>query len=210
VLSAYISSISAVTYFTLWSKMTYMSHDHRSVLFLPMRWTLYCCTMPAIWWIVSHISTYSLDRRLYVFWLNWVMLISGGLATIPGISWGHKVFWMAVSCIPFPELCFHMWCMISDAISTIPPVAMGSSSAGLHFLRVYGQFCYQFFPAIYFAAFDGCLPLSISEPLWSLCDWCLKMVMTSSLMEADFFTINQARLSFCVCRLDCSSVHFTL
>jgi hypothetical protein len=64
--------------------------DMKSVLYVPSRWVLYCCTMPAIWWILAHISTYSTRRKLYVLWLNWVMLIAGGLATIPWISWGHK------------------------------------------------------------------------------------------------------------------------
>ena len=35
--------------------------------------------------------------------------------------------------------------------------------------------------------------MQVSEALWALCDWCLKMVATSSLMEANFLTLNQRR-----------------
>lgn len=119
------------------------------------------------------------------------MLVAGGLATIPCISWGHKVYWMMISCMPFPELCYHIWRMLSDAIESSEPLSGRFSLSGLYFVRVFGQFCYQLFPAIYFAAYDGCLPLYVSEPLWSVCDWCLKMCMTSSLMEAEFFTVAQ-------------------
>lgn len=206
--------------------------DMKSVLFIPSRWLLYCCTVPAIWWIIAHISSYTLRRKLYVVWLNVVMLLAGGLATIPHLSWGHKVctwrrqmrvvrvcrdfstrvttgpgylhpvsaltpilpqvFWMFISCVPFPELCFHMWRMISDAIEALPP-SNSTSALPLHFMRCYGQFSYQFFPAIYFVAFDGCVPVHVTEPLWAICDWCLKMVMTSSLMEANFVSIEQRR-----------------
>lgn len=142
-------------------------------------------------WILSHISAYSVRRRIYVLWLNSVMLVAGGLATIPCISWGHKVYWMVISCVPFPELCYHIWRMLSDAIESSEPLSDRFSLSGLYFVRVFGQFSYQLFPAIYFAAYDGCLPLYVSEPLWSICDWCLKMCMTSSLMEAEFFTVAQ-------------------
>lgn len=146
-------------------------------------------------WILSHISAYSVRRRVYVLWLNSVMLVAGGLATIPCISWGHKVYWMVISCVPFPELCYHIWRMLTDAIESSEPLSDRFSLSGLYFVRVFGQFSYQLFPAIYFAAYDGCLPLYVSEPLWSICDWCLKMCMTSSLMEAEFFTAAQVRSS---------------
>lgn len=150
-------------------------------------------------WILSHISAYSVRRRIYVLWLNSVMLVAGGLATIPCISWGHKVYWMVISCVPFPELCYHIWRMLSDAIESSEPLSGRFSLSGLYFVRVFGQFSYQLFPAIYFAAYDGCLPLYVSEPLWSICDWCLKMCMTSSLMEAEFFTVAQVcRISLCI------------
>ena len=81
--------------------------------------------------------------------------------------------------------------MLTDAIETLD-VAF-TSPLSLYFLRVYSIFSFQAFPAIYFAAFDGVLPLAVSESLWATSDWALKMVMTSSLMEANFMTIEQRR-----------------
>lgn len=192
-LACYISLLASSTYTLLWLEWAYVAHDTNAVLFLPSRWALYCFTMPAIWWILAHISSYSTPRKLYVLWLNWVMLAAGGLATVPWLTWGHKAYWMALSCAPFPELCFHMWRMITDAIESTPRATGKPPATSLVFLRVYGQLSYQFFPAIYFAALDGFLPLAVTEPLWSMCDWCLKMAMTSSLMEADYFSITQRR-----------------
>lgn len=79
--------------------------------------------------------------------------------------------------------------MITGALDAVDEEFTGTSP--LKALRVYAMFCYQFFPAIYFAAYDGLLPTSAAEPLWSICDWCLKMVMTNSLMDANFLTIEQ-------------------
>ncbi len=77
------------------------------------------------------------------------------------------------------------------------------------------QATYNIFPIIYFATIDGSIPLDVSEPLWSACDWWVaspaigslstshnalnrenrltKMVYSSSLMEANFFTAAQRR-----------------
>ena len=120
-------------------------------------------------------------------------------------------YWMTLSCVPFPELCFHLWQMTTDAMNSYPDM---STPTSLQFIRIFGQFCYQFFPAIYFASFDGCISLAVAEPLWAICDWSFKMVMTSSLMEANFYTtaqrreyvmhaIEQVRTSLCLQMLCC-------
>lgn len=94
--------------------------DARGTLFLPLRWALYCLNLPALWTIFGHMSTYSVPRKLYVLWLNWVMLIGGAIATLPHLAWGHKAYWMAVSCAPFPEIMYHLWRMITDTIDFVP------------------------------------------------------------------------------------------
>lgn len=47
------------------------------------------------------------------------------------------------------------------------------------------------FPAIYFAAADGVLSAATAEVLWSVTDWMLKMVITTSFVEVDFYSITQ-------------------
>lgn len=81
--------------------------------------------------------------------------------------------------------------MLTDAINTLD--ADSPTPRSLYFLRIYSLFSFQAFPAIYFAAFDGVLPLAASESIWALSDWALKMVITSSLMEINFMTIEQRR-----------------
>lgn len=81
--------------------------------------------------------------------------------------------------------------MLTDAIDALDVTF--TSPRSLYFLRIYSLFAFQAFPAIYFAAFDGVLPLAASESLWAMSDWALKMVLTSSLMEANFLTIEQRR-----------------
>lgn len=111
----YVSLASTYTYSLFFRRLATLETDMKAVLYMPLRWTLYSLTMPAIWWVLYRVSSYTPQRVLYVLWLNWVMLIAGGLATIPYLAWGHKVYWMVLSCVPFPELCFHLWCAHSQA-----------------------------------------------------------------------------------------------
>jgi hypothetical protein len=109
----YISSIAGISYLLLALNVTIIESDVRAMLFIPSRWTLNLATMPAIWCILSHGSSYNFRQKLYVIWLNLVLLAASGLATIPGLSWGHKTYWMAISCAPIPEIFFHTWCVTS-------------------------------------------------------------------------------------------------
>eukprot|EP00892_Ulva_mutabilis_P012841 jgi/Ulvmu1/992/UM103_0019.1 len=189
--SLYISCLACCTYTLLSLNVPIIRLGVNTVLFLPIRWILYLTTIPAIWWILSHGSHYTLRRKIYIYFLMVVTLLSGGIATVPSLSWGHKMYWMTLACVPFPEVCFHLWSMLSDAIDALDVTF--TSPRALYFLRIYSLFSFQAFPAIYFAAFDGVLSLAVSESLWALSDWALKMVMTSSLMEANFMTIEQRR-----------------
>lgn len=89
-LGCYIALLATSAYFSLWIGWTSRVYSMKSLLYIPTRWTLYALTMPGIWTILSHISEYPDRRKLYVLWLNAVMLVAGGLATIPQLSWGHK------------------------------------------------------------------------------------------------------------------------
>ena len=51
---------------------------------------LYVFTAPAIIFILCQISDYPNRMRLWVILLNVFMLATGGLATIPWITWPHK------------------------------------------------------------------------------------------------------------------------
>jgi hypothetical protein len=89
--------------------------------------------------------------------------------------------------------CTELMCrtMFSQALEAVEEESVSWRALGS--LRLFALLSYQVFPAIYFAAFDGVLPPSVTEPLWTLCDWCLKMALTSSLMEANFYTTAQRR-----------------
>lgn len=108
--SLYVSCVACLTYTLLSLNIPIIRPDVNTVLFVPIRWTLYLTTIPAIWWILSHGSNYTIRRKIYIYFLMVVILVSGGLATIPTLSWGHKMYWMSVACVPFPEVCFHLWC----------------------------------------------------------------------------------------------------
>lgn len=108
--SLYISCLACGTYCLLSLNIPISRHDVNTVIFLPIRWTLYLATVPAIWWILAHGSHYTLQRKVYVHYLMLVTLVSGGIATVPSLRWGHKMYWMVLACVPFPEICFHLWC----------------------------------------------------------------------------------------------------
>ncbi|KAG2442020.1 hypothetical protein HYH02_009812 [Chlamydomonas schloesseri] len=130
--------------------------------------------------------------RIWVVLLNAFMLAAGGFGTVPWISWTHKVFWYTLACVPFPAILCHMWRMVTHALDeTQDP----SSKRAISFIRVFSITTWNFFPIVYFAAIDGALPLEISEPLWAALDWLTKMVYSSSLMEANFFTTHWRELT---------------
>ncbi|GIM02469.1 hypothetical protein Vretimale_7317, partial [Volvox reticuliferus] len=95
-----------------------------------------------------------------------------------------------MSCVPFPSILVHMWRMVSSAVDeTMDP----TSKRAIKFIRLFSITTWNLFPFVYFAAIDGALSLEVSEPLWAALDWLTKMVYSSSLMEANFFTIAQRR-----------------
>lgn len=110
--SLYVSSLACGTYTLLALDIPISQHDMNSIIFIPIRWSLYFTTVPAIWWILAHGSHYTLRRKLYVQFLMIVTLAAGGIATLPSLRWGHKMYWMTLACVPFPEICFHLWCAL--------------------------------------------------------------------------------------------------
>ncbi|KAG2487120.1 hypothetical protein HYH03_014233 [Edaphochlamys debaryana] len=188
--SCYINILAATSYCMLWTGFSPIVPDVESCLYIPQRWLLYCFTAPAIIYILCQISDYTTRMRVWVIMLNVFMLAAGGLGTVPWISWTHKVFWYVMSCVPFPSILVHMWRMVSSAVDeTMDPV----SKRAIKFIRLFSITTWNLFPFVYFAAIDGALSLEISEPLWAALDWLTKMVYSSSLMEANFFTIAQRR-----------------
>ncbi|GLI63472.1 hypothetical protein VaNZ11_006446, partial [Volvox africanus] len=188
--SCYINTLAATSYAMLWTGFSPIVPDVQSCLYIPQRWMLYCFTAPAIIYILCQISDYTHRMRVWVIMLNVFMLAAGGLGTVPWISWTHKVFWYVMSCVPFPSILVHMWRMVSSAVDeTMDP----TSKRAIKFIRLFSITTWNLFPFVYFAAIDGALSLEISEPLWAALDWLTKMVYSSSLMEANFFTIAQRR-----------------
>ncbi len=55
------------------------------------------------------------------------------------------------------------------------------------------QVTWNLFPVIFFLSIDGWIPVDIVEPMWACVDWIAKMVFSSSLMEANFFTAAQRK-----------------
>ncbi|KAG2440769.1 hypothetical protein HXX76_003625 [Chlamydomonas incerta] len=190
--SCYINALAAASYLMLWTGFSPIVPDINSCLYIPQRWLLYFFTAPAIIHILSQISNYSTRMRIWVVLLNAFMLAAGGFGTVPWISWTHKVFWYTLACVPFPSILCHMWRMVTHALDeTQDP----SSKRAISFIRVFSITTWNFFPIVYFAAIDGALPLEISEPLWAALDWLTKMVYSSSLMEANFFTTHWRELT---------------
>ncbi|GAX79210.1 hypothetical protein CEUSTIGMA_g6650.t1 [Chlamydomonas eustigma] len=188
--SCYINILAASSYAMLWTGYSPILPDVQSCLYIPQRWVLYVFTAPAIIYILCQISDYSDRMRLWVILLNVFMLGAGGLATIPWLSWPHKVFWYVMSCIPFPTILVHMWRMVSSAVEETPEPA---AKRVVMFIRVFSITTWNLFPIVYFGAIDGSFPLEVIEPLWAALDWLTKMVYSSSLMEANFLTIAQRR-----------------
>ncbi|GAX78845.1 hypothetical protein CEUSTIGMA_g6283.t1 [Chlamydomonas eustigma] len=188
--SCYINLMAASSYAMLWTGFSPILPDVQSCLYIPQRWVLYVFTAPAIIFILSQISDYSPRMRLWVILLNVFMLGSGGMGTIPWISWPHKVFWYVTSCVPFPSILVHMWRMVTSAVEETPE---RSAKRSVKFIRIFSITTWNLFPIVYFGAIDGSFPLEVIEPLWAALDWLTKMVYSSSLMEANFFTIAQRR-----------------
>ncbi|EFJ46446.1 hypothetical protein VOLCADRAFT_93268 [Volvox carteri f. nagariensis] len=97
--------------------------------------------------------------------------------------------WM-LYCFTAPAI-IYILCQISD-YTTRMRVWVIMLNVGVTGKRGLGT-TWNLFPFVYFAAIDGALSLEISEPLWAALDWLTKMVYSSSLMEANFFTIAQRR-----------------
>ncbi|KAG1665331.1 hypothetical protein FOA52_011744 [Chlamydomonas sp. UWO 241] len=190
--SCYINALAALSYLMLWSGFSPIRNDIGSCLYIPQRWLLYVWTAPAIIFILTNISDYTPLMQLWVILLNVFMLSAGGLATIPFISWPHKVFWYFASCAPFPTILVHMWRMVE---ASLVEVSEPSSRHSIKFIRLFSITTWNAFPVVYFVSVGGALPIDTIEPVWAVLDWVTKMVYSSSLMEANFFTIAQRRES---------------
>eukprot|EP00798_Chlamydomonas_sp_ICE-L_P018023 gene18023-24435_t len=188
VLISYISILASGSYVMLWTGFSPIQVDVNSCLYIPQRWLLYCYTAPAIITILAKISNYSNRQLIWVIFIFEIMLIAGGIGTIPWISWNEKVFFYIITNLPFPEILLHMWRMVTSAINEADP----SSVRFLLFMAVFTEVTWIIFPIVYYASIAG-MPLYLSEPLWSLTDWLTKFVFASSLMEANFFTLAQRR-----------------
>lgn len=187
-LISYISILASGSYIMLATGFSPIMVDVNSCLYIPQRWLLYCFTAPAIITILAKISNYTNRQLIWVIFIFEVMLITGGIGTIPWISWNEKVFWYIVTNLPFPEILLHMWRMVTSATNEADP----SSVRFLLFMAVFTEVTWIIFPIVYYAAIAG-MPLYLSEPMWSLTDWLTKFVFASSLMEANFFTLAQRR-----------------
>ena len=104
-----ISFVASCSYYGLWTGFCPIQLDKGSCLFIPQRWLLYMFTVPRLNYIQMALSE-TVDSAVYlrVLGLNMVMILSGGLATIPWISPSLKMLLYALSVIPFPFIISYM------------------------------------------------------------------------------------------------------
>jgi hypothetical protein len=85
---------------------------------------------PAIILILAQISDYTNKQKLYLIFLNEVMLVAGGLATIPELSWSWKSEWKRV-CLHDADAVM-LWCVSEGYQGCARLVALWSLSPPSH------------------------------------------------------------------------------
>ncbi|GAX84124.1 hypothetical protein CEUSTIGMA_g11547.t1 [Chlamydomonas eustigma] len=189
--SCYVNFVAAWSYYLIWSGFSPMMMDQGSCLYLPQRWLLYLFTAPHLLYLLSQMSACSTASRTMLILENAITCAAGGIATMPWLSQKQKVIWYIVSCAPFPFTNMRIWSMVTEAMGE--SLNDLTSRRALHFMRVFSIITWNMFPVVYFTSIDGWLPVEVIEAIWACLDWLAKMVYSSSLMEANFFTIAHRR-----------------
>ena len=136
-MNSFVSFVAATSYYWLWSGFSTVQIDTGHCLYIPQRWLLYCFTAPHIIEIQSKMSDYSVQMRRYVIFLNMIMLVAGGVATVPWMAWHWKVILYVISAAPFPHINLHMWNMFTAAIHG---AKSPESKRSITFIRVFSIF----------------------------------------------------------------------
>lgn len=105
-----------------------------------------------------------------------------------------QVFWMVLSCVPYPETLVHMWRMLSEPIKQYADEPIMTDLCGsLAAMRAIAVGLHSVFPVLYFAMADGILPPGVGMAVWVLAEHVMKITITMAMLDGSIGSLKEHR-----------------
>mmetsp|Transcript_37013 Transcript_37013/g.109094 ORF Transcript_37013/g.109094 Transcript_37013/m.109094 type:complete len:615 (-) Transcript_37013:439-2283(-) len=155
-----------------------------------LRYVMWAFTTPAMIYLISLMSDSSTAQILLAIAADIVMIVSGLLGSVLQ-SVPLSAFCMLVSFAMFPYVMSMQWVMFQSAISA---TINCTNERSLRMLRIFTLSFWFSFPIIWLAGAAGLLSPATEEAMWTVSDFCGKVMFSSSLLYGNFLTLEQRKL----------------
>ncbi|KAG1671643.1 hypothetical protein FOA52_006874 [Chlamydomonas sp. UWO 241] len=155
-----------------------------------LRYVMWMFTTPAMIYLLSLLSDFRKEKVAIAISADVLMIASGLLGSIlPSPALAAVCNMTSFSL--FPCVMTLLWGMFDAAIAS---TINAKNETSLRTLRVFTLAFWFSFPIIWLASSCGLLSHSTEELLWTTCDFCGKVMFSSSLLYGNFLTLEQRKL----------------